>query len=140
MLQRTLPAGFIAPCLPTTDKLPSGWLHEIKHGGFRIIAWRDGPRVRLYSRPGNDLNAPLSADRRNVGLPSLALLHHRLSPAMTTASPGCQAVRPEFVPVVSPSTVARVEGLVGRRHLPGATNVVEAVKGKGLHQINRPIA
>jgi hypothetical protein len=25
MLQRTLPAGFIAPCLPTkTDKLPSG--------------------------------------------------------------------------------------------------------------------
>jgi ATP-dependent DNA ligase len=38
MLQRALPAGFIAPCLPTkTDKLPSGsqWLHEIKHDGFR---------------------------------------------------------------------------------------------------------
>jgi hypothetical protein len=37
MLQRTLPSGFIAPCLPTkTDKLPSGsqWLHEIKHDGF----------------------------------------------------------------------------------------------------------
>ena len=58
MLQRTLPAGFIAPCLPTkTDKLPSGsdWLHEIKHDGFRVIARRDGERVRLYSRPGNDL-------------------------------------------------------------------------------------
>ena len=57
MLQRTLPAGFIAPCLPTkTDKLPSGglWLHEIKHDGFRIIARKDGQRVRLYSRPGND--------------------------------------------------------------------------------------
>src|SRR6516164_7245448 len=55
---RALPAGFIAPCLPTkTDKLPSGsqWLHEIKHDGFRIIARKDGPRVRLYSRPGNDL-------------------------------------------------------------------------------------
>jgi hypothetical protein len=41
MLQRTLPAGFIAPCLPTkTDKLPSGgqWLYEIKHDGFRVIA------------------------------------------------------------------------------------------------------
>jgi bifunctional non-homologous end joining protein LigD len=41
MLQRTLPAGFIAPCLPTkTDKPPSGglWIHEIKHDGFRIIA------------------------------------------------------------------------------------------------------
>jgi ATP-dependent DNA ligase len=57
MLQRTFPAGFIAPCLPTkTDKLPSGdlWLHEIKHDGFRIIARKDGDRVRLYSRPGND--------------------------------------------------------------------------------------
>jgi bifunctional non-homologous end joining protein LigD len=58
MLQRTLPAGFIAPCLPTkTDKLPSGgqWLHEIKHDGFRVVARKDGDRVRLYSRPGNDL-------------------------------------------------------------------------------------
>src|SRR5262249_42443496 len=58
MLQRTLPAGFIASCPPTkTDKLPSGglWLHEIKHDGFRIIARKNGERVRLYSRPGNDL-------------------------------------------------------------------------------------
>jgi ATP-dependent DNA ligase len=58
MLQRTLPAGFIAPCLPTkTDKLPSGsqWLHEIKHDGFRVIARKTGAQVRLYSRPGNDL-------------------------------------------------------------------------------------
>jgi len=56
---RTLPTGFIAPCLPTkTDKLPSGglWLHEIKHDGFRIIARKDGERVRLYSRPGNDFS------------------------------------------------------------------------------------
>jgi bifunctional non-homologous end joining protein LigD len=58
MLQRTLLAGFIAPCLPIkTTKLPYGghWLHEIKHDGFRVIARKDGPRVRLYSRPGNDL-------------------------------------------------------------------------------------
>jgi bifunctional non-homologous end joining protein LigD len=58
MLQRTLPAGFIAPCLPSkTDKLPSGsdWLHEIKHDGFRVIARKKGSQVRLYSRPGNDL-------------------------------------------------------------------------------------
>jgi bifunctional non-homologous end joining protein LigD len=54
---RTLPTGFIAPCLPIkADALPSGslWLHEIKHDGFRIIARKDGERVRLYSRPGND--------------------------------------------------------------------------------------
>jgi bifunctional non-homologous end joining protein LigD len=58
MLQRTLPAGFIAPCLPSkTDKLPSGsqWLHKIKHDGFRVIASKKGVQVRLYSRPGNDL-------------------------------------------------------------------------------------
>jgi bifunctional non-homologous end joining protein LigD len=58
MSQRTLPAGFIAPCLPSkTDKLPSGseWLHEIKHDGFRVIARKKGAQVRLYSRPGNDL-------------------------------------------------------------------------------------
>ena len=66
MLQRTLPAGFIAPCLPTkTDKLPSGdlWLHEIKHDGFRIIARKDGDRVLLYSRPGNDLTGASSFQR-----------------------------------------------------------------------------
>jgi bifunctional non-homologous end joining protein LigD len=37
---------------PHSDR---GWLHEIKHDGFRIIARKDGPRVRLYTRPGNDL-------------------------------------------------------------------------------------
>jgi bifunctional non-homologous end joining protein LigD len=56
----TLPAGFIAPCLPTTaPRPPSGplWLHEVKHDGFRIIARKDGLRVRLYSRQGNDLTS-----------------------------------------------------------------------------------
>jgi bifunctional non-homologous end joining protein LigD len=64
---RTLPAGFIAPCLPTkTTTLPSGsqWLHEIKHDGFRIIARKSGGRVRLYSRPGNDFTHlfPMTVD------------------------------------------------------------------------------
>jgi ATP-dependent DNA ligase len=34
---RVLPAGFVAPCLPTNaPQPPSGelWLHEIKHDGF----------------------------------------------------------------------------------------------------------
>jgi len=30
-------------------------LHEIKHDGFRVIARKEGKRVKLYSRPGNDL-------------------------------------------------------------------------------------
>src|SRR6516165_5854960 len=52
-----LPRGFVPPCLPTkATQPPSGdtWLHEIKHDGFRVIARKDGERVRLYSRPGND--------------------------------------------------------------------------------------
>ena len=58
--QRTLPTGFITPCLPTkADELPSGglWIHEIKHDGFRIIGRKDRERVRLYSRPGNDFTS-----------------------------------------------------------------------------------
>jgi bifunctional non-homologous end joining protein LigD len=54
---RALPAGFIAPCLPTNAPTPSGaeWVHEIKHDGFRVIALKNSKRERLYSRPGNDL-------------------------------------------------------------------------------------
>jgi bifunctional non-homologous end joining protein LigD len=53
-----LPVGFVQPCLPTGAKAPpSGkeWLHEIKQDGFRVIARKVGERVKLYSRPGNDL-------------------------------------------------------------------------------------
>jgi ATP-dependent DNA ligase len=55
---RALPAGFIAPCLPTkATEPPSGemWLHEIRHDGIRVIARKQDKRIRLYSRPGNDL-------------------------------------------------------------------------------------
>jgi bifunctional non-homologous end joining protein LigD len=36
---------------------PSGeqWWHEVKHDGIRLIARKDDKRVKLYSRPGNDL-------------------------------------------------------------------------------------
>ena len=57
MSPRLLPAGLIAPCLPTkTDKLPSGsqWLHEIKHDGFRMLVRRDAAGVRLFTRNGHD--------------------------------------------------------------------------------------
>jgi ATP-dependent DNA ligase len=60
-----LPLGFVPPCLPTqAPHPPTGalWLHEIKHDGFRVIARKDGARVRLYSRPGNDLAAKREAE------------------------------------------------------------------------------
>ena len=50
MLQRTFPAGFIAPCLPTkADTLPSGglWIHEIKQDGLRDRP--QGRRARVIS-------------------------------------------------------------------------------------------
>ena len=31
-----------------------GWIHEIKHDGFRILARRDATGVRLITRAGND--------------------------------------------------------------------------------------
>jgi bifunctional non-homologous end joining protein LigD len=58
MYIRVLASGFVPPCLPTkTRQPPSGplWLHQIKHDGLQIIARKDGKRVPLYSRPGNDL-------------------------------------------------------------------------------------
>ncbi len=45
------------PCLPRPAKEPPsgpGWLHEIKHDGFRIIAQKEGERARLITRNGHD--------------------------------------------------------------------------------------
>jgi bifunctional non-homologous end joining protein LigD len=53
------PAAFIEPCLPRPAKQPpagSGWVHEIKHDGFRIMARRVEGRVRLLTRKGNDFS------------------------------------------------------------------------------------
>jgi bifunctional non-homologous end joining protein LigD len=48
------------PCLPRLAKEPptgAGWIHEIKHDGFRIIARREGDDVRLLTRNGYDFSA-----------------------------------------------------------------------------------
>jgi bifunctional non-homologous end joining protein LigD len=48
---------FIEPCLPSTADRPpsgSGWLHEIKHDGYRLMARRDPVGIRLITRRGND--------------------------------------------------------------------------------------
>jgi bifunctional non-homologous end joining protein LigD len=55
--RRTPPVGFILPCQPLlVDKPPagSGWLHEVKHDGYRIIARKEGNRVTLWSRYGTN--------------------------------------------------------------------------------------
>jgi bifunctional non-homologous end joining protein LigD len=59
--ERTHPGlGLIEPCLPSAAERPPsgpGWLHEIKHDGFRIMARRDGAGIRLITRHGNDFTS-----------------------------------------------------------------------------------
>jgi bifunctional non-homologous end joining protein LigD len=50
-------SAFIEPCLPSpTDQPPSGagWVHEIKHDGFRLMVRRDPAGIRLITRNGHD--------------------------------------------------------------------------------------
>jgi bifunctional non-homologous end joining protein LigD len=59
--ERTRPGlGIIGPCLLSPSKAPPsgpGWIHEIKHDGFRIMARRVGAGVRLITRHGNDFSS-----------------------------------------------------------------------------------
>ena len=58
------PAGFVEPCLPTkAAKPPSGpgWVHEIKHDGFRLMVRLEGPRVRCFTKGGHDWSARFPA-------------------------------------------------------------------------------
>ena len=62
--RRRVPPGFIPPCQPVlADRVPSGdgWLHELKHDGFRVIARKEGDHVRLWSRNGRDWSAEFVA-------------------------------------------------------------------------------
>src|SRR5262249_14419606 len=56
-IRRMPPAGFVEPCLPSrADRPPSGpgWVHEIKHDGFRMMVRRDVADVRWPTRNGHD--------------------------------------------------------------------------------------
>jgi bifunctional non-homologous end joining protein LigD len=60
-------SAFISPCLPSpTDRPPSGagWIHEIKHDGFRLMVRRDPAGIRLITRNGHDWSGrfPLIAE------------------------------------------------------------------------------
>ena len=94
------PAAFIHPCQPMVAERPTsgpGWLHELKHDGYRLqIHVRDG-RVRLYTMNGNDwtkryprivkeaalLREPLIIDAEVVhlsadGIPDFDALHSKV--------------------------------------------------------------
>jgi bifunctional non-homologous end joining protein LigD len=55
--RRNPPVGFIRPCEPAlVDRPPAGagWLHEVKHDGFRILVRKLGERAKVWSRRGAD--------------------------------------------------------------------------------------
>jgi bifunctional non-homologous end joining protein LigD len=48
---------FVPPCIPTRALKPPagpGWVHEIKHDGYRLQVRRVGDQVRLFARRGYD--------------------------------------------------------------------------------------
>jgi bifunctional non-homologous end joining protein LigD len=62
--RRIPPAGFIQPCRPTLVAYPPagpGWLHEMKHDGYRLLARKDADHVRLWTRYGTDFTGRLPA-------------------------------------------------------------------------------
>jgi ATP-dependent DNA ligase len=44
----------VPPDESASTALSAQWLHEIKHDGCRVVARKDGARLKLYSGPGND--------------------------------------------------------------------------------------
>jgi ATP dependent DNA ligase-like protein len=57
MLVRAASYGFIRPALPSLAETPptgAGWIHEIKHDGYRLMVRRDPAGVRLLTRNGHD--------------------------------------------------------------------------------------
>jgi hypothetical protein len=78
--RRGAPPGFLRPCEPALVRHPPtgpGWLQEIKHDGFRIVALKQGERVKVRTRGGANftdrhvkiaeaVEGPLAAE--NLGL------------------------------------------------------------------------
>jgi bifunctional non-homologous end joining protein LigD len=72
--RRTPSAGFIRPCQPLLVARPPagpGWLHEVKHDGYRIIGLKQGERVTLWTRYGADFTNRLPRIAEAIrGLPA----------------------------------------------------------------------
>jgi bifunctional non-homologous end joining protein LigD len=61
--RRPKPLGFLETCQPTHASAPptgAGWLHEVKHDGYRVIARTKDGNVCLWSREGADFTRHFS--------------------------------------------------------------------------------
>src|SRR5947207_14864851 len=94
---RSRPNGFVEPCLPSAGDQPPagpGWVHEIKHDGFRLLARRDGAGVRLLTRRGMDWTRRYPAIAAAVGALACrsCLIDGEVAGCVTAGAPKIEAV------------------------------------------------
>jgi ATP-dependent DNA ligase len=53
----------VQPCACHHPPAGPDWLHEIKHDGFRVLAFKDGERIKIWSRRGADFTDPAAVVR-----------------------------------------------------------------------------
>ena len=59
-------AGFIRPCQPFLVVRPPaglGWLHEVKHDGYRIVARKDGEQRQVMDPIRRGFHGPIAKGR-----------------------------------------------------------------------------
>jgi hypothetical protein len=126
------------PLHPTrAAKAPSGpgWVHEIKHDGYRLIVRRDGEAMRLFTRRRHDwtdrypaIAAAAAKPRANsVTLDGEAVVvGHEVLPCSTP----CIAAATR--PTEGPKTIWRAQGLPGRKRNGEARRRAAAIEtGRG---------
>jgi bifunctional non-homologous end joining protein LigD len=101
---RCKPAGFILPCQPAlADRPPSGpgWLYEITFDGYRVIARKDGERVRLWARTTSDYSKAFTRIRDAIAaLPvDSAVLDGEARPTLTGCGRGRVKQRRSWSPM-----------------------------------------
>jgi ATP-dependent DNA ligase len=144
--RRALPACFIAPCLPTSaPQPPSGELRL--HDDFRVMARKDGKRVKLYSR--HDAGVFLYAfdlielDGDDLRRDPLAVRKATLASLLARAAPGLR-FNEHLDGADGPLVFAHacklgLEGIVSRKN-PGAPAVKREAGRNGAGDLEARIA
>jgi hypothetical protein len=109
--------GFIEPCIPTITRTPpSGpqWIHEIKLDGYRLIVWKRGDCVRLFTRRGFDwteryrlIAAAVAALSADATIDGEAMVCITLAPPISSVYTAAGAMtRRSFTPLICSSWTA----------------------------------
>src|SRR5580704_4317909 len=82
MTRKPIPGWFVVPAQPVRcDRPPAGrgWVHEIKHDGYRVLVRRDGAVVRIYSRNAINWTDRFSTIAAVVGVLASQCLDRRIA-------------------------------------------------------------